>query len=453
LSAYMENLDLIWEETVAQLKDNLPPLHKRALESISPVKEENNVITLSISSKLMLDNIKKQQKTIENTISEKSGTEYKVEFIVDTEKKNSKPAAVKEEKKEVPTKSIKTSKNNTLNPKYTFDNFISGDNSILPYQAAKVIAQNPGITYNPCLIYGGVGLGKTHLLQAIGNYVDQHDPNKHVVYVTAEAFTNEFIASIANKTSAQFKQKYRGADVLLIDDIHFLMKKESTQEELFHTFNELFENNKQIVFTCDRPITELTDITDRLRTRFQRGFNVDLRPPLYEVRVAIARQKIKDLNLSIPNDTLDYICQSVNTNVRDLEGALITVSGVSKLIGKPATIEIAKEQLKNIIVNPVIKNKDFTLEDVFRATANYFNISLSEIKGSSRGKNVKNANKIAIYIAYEYGDFTQTDIGAYIDRDHTSVRYSYNIIASNIEVDESIKSAVTEIKNILENKK
>ncbi len=451
----MENLESIWDETVSQLKDNLPALHRRALDSIVPIKADGNVITLSISSKFMLDNIKEHKKTIENTISEKSGTEYTVEFVVDNERKTTASSGAKKDSKKdvkIASKSLKTSKNDTLNPKYTFDNFISGDNSILPYQAAKVIAQNPGVSYNPCLIYGGVGLGKTHLLQAIGNYVDQHEPNKHVLYVTAEAFTNEFIASIANKTSSQFKQKYRGADVLLIDDIHFLMKKESTQEELFHTFNELFEHNKQIVFTCDRPITELTDITDRLRTRFQRGFNVDLRPPLYEVRMAIARQKIKDLNLSIPNDTLDYICQSVNTNVRDLEGALITVSGVSKLIGKPATIEIAKEQLKNIIVNPVIKNKDYTIDDIFRATANYFNISLTEIKGSSRGKNVKNANKIAIYIAYEYGDFTQTDIGAYIDRDHTSIRYSYNIIASNIDVDDSIKTAVNEIKNTLDNR-
>ena len=453
----MENLESIWQETASQLKDTLPLTYKRALDNIIPLKEESGVIYLSVSSPFMRDTVKKQKEAIANTLSEKCGMEVAVEFVVDESRKaslsspsTSSPAVKKAEKQPEP---VRVSKNDTLNPKYTFENFISGDNSILPYQAAKIIAQNPGVSYNPCLIYGGVGLGKTHLLQAIGNYIDKNDPKKRVIYVTAESFTNEFISVIGKPDNNKFKQKYRNVDVLLIDDIHFLQKKESTQEELFHTFNELYQNNKQIVFTCDRPITELTDITERLRTRFTKGFNVDLRPPTYEVRVAIAKQKIKDLNLSIPNDTLNYICETVNTNVRDLEGALITVSGVAKLIGKPATIEIAKEQLKNIIVDPVIKNIDYSIDDIFRATANYFNISLSEIKGSSKGKSVKNAKKIAIYIAYEYGDFTQTDIGTYLSKDHTSIRYSYNVVASNIDVDDSIKTAVEDIKSKLENKK
>lgn len=437
------------------MEDILPSSAKMFLERLEIKDIKDNTVTISAPSEFIVTGIKEYKTVIENVLSEKIGENTKVKII--SEKNKEADSKSKEERKVASsskTKTVEKKKNATLNPKYTLDNFIQGDNSDIAYKAAKVIAMNPGTSnFNPCLIYGGVGLGKTHLLQAIGNYIYDKHPDMNVIYVTAESFTNEFIDSFGSKESNnKFKKMYRNADVLLIDDIHFLQKKASTQEELFHTFVDLHHNNKQIVFTCDRPITELTDITDRLRTRFSSGLNVDLRPPEYEVRLAIARQKNKEEKLNIPENVLDYICQSVRTNVRDLEGALITISGISKLIGSPATIEMAKEQLKNVIVEPVSINVDYSINDVFTAVANYFNVSLVDMRGASRSKNIKIPRQIAMFIAYKYGHFTQSDIGKYLNKDHTSVRYSVIQIESLLDTDDSIKKSVEAVNNTLSKK-
>ena len=451
----MEDLLELWKEAKEKMEDILPSSAKMFLERLEIKDIKDNTVTISAPSEFIVTGIKEYKTVIENVLSEKIGENTKVKII--SEKNKEADSKSKEERKVASsskTKTVEKKKNATLNPKYTLDNFIQGDNSDIAYKAAKVIAMNPGTSnFNPCLIYGGVGLGKTHLLQAIGNYIYDKHPDMNVIYVTAESFTNEFIDSFGSKESNnKFKKMYRNADVLLIDDIHFLQKKASTQEELFHTFVDLHHNNKQIVFTCDRPITELTDITDRLRTRFSSGLNVDLRPPEYEVRLAIARQKNKEEKLNIPENVLDYICQSVRTNVRDLEGALITISGISKLIGSPATIEMAKEQLKNVIVEPVSINVDYSINDVFTAVANYFNVSLVDMRGASRSKNIKIPRHIAMIIAYKYGHFTQSDIGKYLNKDHTSVRYSVIQIESLLDTDDSIKKSVEAVNNTLSKK-
>ena len=332
----MEDFEQLWNDIKQQLTDNLPSGAARLLSRMELRDIKDGKAELTAASKFVLDNIKEYRTVIENLLSEKTGENLSLSITVSGDTRT-KPSPTTDEKvsSKSDRKAQNTKKNPTLNTKYTLDNFIQGDNSDIAYKAAQVIAMNPGNNpFNPCLIYGGVGLGKTHLLQAIGNYIFERNPDMNIIYVTAESFTNEFISSFgSNEAKNKFKKTYRNADVLLIDDIHFLQKKESTQEELFHTFVELHHNNKQIVFTCDRPITELTDITDRLRTRFSSGLNVDLRPPEYEVRVAIAKQKNARENLGIPDNVLDYICQAVRTNVRDLEGALITISGIANLVG------------------------------------------------------------------------------------------------------------------------
>ena len=292
----MEVLDQLWNEVKEQLSDTLPTGASMLLSRVELKNIEEGVALITAQSKFVLDSIKDYKTVIENVLSVKMGENITVSIEVSSDTKISEvKSQSSKENTGVSPKKETSAKNPTLNPRYTLDNFIEGDNSDIAFRAAQVIAMNPGNNpFNPCLIYGGVGLGKTHLLQAIGNYIYSNHPDMNIIYVTAESFTNEFIASFGNKESNnKFKKTYRNADVLLIDDIHFLQKKESTQEELFHTFVELYHNNKQIVFTCDRPITELTDITDRLRTRFSSGLNVDLRPPKYEVRVAIAKQKNK----------------------------------------------------------------------------------------------------------------------------------------------------------------
>ena len=451
----MEDLEQLWNDIKQQLTDNLPSAAARLLSRMELRDIKDGKAELTAASKFVLDNIKEYRTVIENLLSEKTGENLSLSITVsgDTRTKPSSPTDEKVSSKS-DRKAQNTKKNPTLNTKYTLDNFIQGDNSDIAYKAAQVIAMNPGNNpFNPCLIYGGVGLGKTHLLQAIGNYIFERNPDMNIIYVTAESFTNEIISSFgSNEAKNKFKKTYRNADVLLIDDIHFLQKKESTQEELFHTFVELHHNNKQIVFTCDRPITELTDITDRLRTRFSSGLNVDLRPPEYEVRVAIAKQKNARENLGIPDNVLDYICQAVRTNVRDLEGALITISGIANLVGKKATIEMAKEQLKNMVVEQVTINANYSINDVFTATANYFNVSLVEMRGASRSKAIKIPRQIAMYIAYNYGHFTQSDIGKYLNKDHTSVRYSVQQVESMIEIDESTRKTVDSINRILNSK-
>ena len=450
----METINSIWQETIEQLIGTLPSSNKAFLADLVLNKVEGDTITLSCPSDFALRNINKHKDSIKNTFLEKLDKDYKIEFIVNSEQKKNASVTKAATKKTVEKKvseSVKVSKNTTLNKNYTLDNFICGENSNLAYQTAKIISMNPGTSWNPCLIYGGVGLGKTHLLQSIGNYIDNENPKKKIIYVTAESFTNEFIQSIASNSSKnQFKQKYRNVDVLLLDDIHFLQKKEQTQEELFHIFNELYENSKQIVFTCDRPITELTDITDRLRSRFTRGCNVDLAPPKYEVRMAIAKQKCKLLNLDIPDETLDFICQSVKTNVRDLEGALITVNAVSSIINQPASIELAKEHLKSIVVEPVMNLSTYSIEDAFTATANYFNVSLVDMKGKSRSKTVNVPRQIAIYVSYKYGKYTQSEIGKYLDKDHTTIGYTIGKVESTLDVDEVLKKSIQDIKDRLE---
>ena len=448
----MEVLDQLWNEVKEQLSDTLPTGASMLLSRVELKNIEEGVALITAQSKFVLDSIKDYKTVIENVLSVKMGENITVSIEVSSDTKISEvKSQSSKENTGVSPKKETSAKNHTLNPRYTLDNFIEGDNSDIAFRAAQVIAMNPGNNpFNPCLIYGGVGLGKTHLLQAIGNYIYSNHPDMNIIYVTAESFTNEFIASFGNKESNnKFKKTYRNADVLLIDDIHFLQKKESTQEELFHNFVELYHNNKQIVFTCDRPITEITDITDRLRKRSSRGLNEDLRPPKYEVRVAIAKQKNKEENLDIPDNVLDYICQAVRTNVRDLEGALITISGIARLVGTKATIEMAKEQLKNMVVEQVTINANYSINDVFTATANYFNVSLVDMKGASRSKNIRIPRQIAIYIAYNYGHFTQSDIGKYLNKDHTSVRYSVQQVESLIEIDESTRKTVDAINRII----
>ncbi len=445
-----------WIETYDNLMQSLPKGKRYWLEDISFVDSDDDSVTLSFPSKFRLDNFKtKCLSEVENTLSELNGKEIKINLVVEAKKDSNKDESdilegigrkggLKEKKKAV---------NDTLNPNYTFDNYVVGDNNHFAYNAAKVISSNPGTSINPCFIYGGVGLGKTHLIQAIGNYIFDHNPRMKVIYVTAESFTNELILSIGNGTAqTKLKSKYRTADVLLIDDIHFLQGKISTQEELFHTFNELTEKNKQVVFTCDRPLTELEGIPERLITRFRKGLTVDLQPPTYETRMAIAKKKCDAMNFEIKYDVLEYICQNIKTNIRDLEGALVTLSSLSKLLGKEITKEVAKEQIKNYIPQPLIKGNDASIDDIINETANYFNVNASDIKGKSRNKNISMARHISIYLSSNILRYSLTEIGTYFgNMDHTTVSYAINKVKGLLNADESIKEAVDIISSNISN--
>ncbi|MDR0707867.1 MAG: chromosomal replication initiator protein DnaA [Treponema sp.] len=324
---------------------------------------------------------------------------------------------------------------------YNFDAYVIGDNNSFAANAALAIAKNPGVTYNPFFLYGGVGLGKTHLLQAIGNYVYAHTPDTKIVYINTEAFLNEYVDALKEKTMSSFKKKYRYVDVLLMDDIHFVQEKEGLQEELFHTFNALYESNKQIVFTCDRPAAELKKISDRLRSRFERGLNIDLQPPNYETRYAILKKKAESKNVPIPDEVLALISKNVSSNVRDLEAALTTLIAYADLVGKTITVETARQQLKDVFAAP--KQTNMSIDIIQRVVSEHFKITPNDLKGKKKSQNVVFPRQLAIYISREITEFSTTEIGqAFGGRDHTTAMHSCNKIKERIQADPTLDSTI-----------
>lgn len=329
-----------------------------------------------------------------------------------------------------------------LLPNYTFETFIPGSNSDYAYNAAIAAAKNPGKVYNPILLYGGVGLGKTHLMESIGNYIYQEKGDSYkICYAPAETFTNEFTSSIVNKTTDKFKSKYRNLDVLLLDDIHFLQGKIQTQEELFHTFNALHDNNSQMVFTCDRPVTELKEMTDRLRSRFSNGLVVDLQPPDFETRHAILLKKLELMGKTIPDDVVAYIAKNVVTNVRDLESALTKMIGYSELINKNLTIEIAQQQLRDTFSSPL--SGTITVDTIQKVIADFYKISISDIKSKKRDKKFVFPRQLALYISRELTEYSFSELGnEFGGRDHTTAMHSYEKIENMLKTDSSLNSTI-----------
>jgi len=429
------------------------------LNRISYAGSDDHKLILAVPSLFIRDYVSTQYKqTITSLLHELTGEPVAVEFTV--KKVPASPDSKEEEKtqphreamvKSAPMpKAQKRPKDPNINNSYQFDTFVVGDNSAFAYNVCMAIAKNPGVSYNPCLIYGGVGLGKTHLIQSIGNFIQESTPELQVVYVTAEMFTNEFIQSIGEEKTPQFRNKYRKADVLLIDDIHFLQKKASTQEEMFHVFNNLFEANKQLVFTCDRPINELQDIADRLKNRFTRGINVDLQPPDFETRLAILRRKCEGKSSYISSEVLEYIGKNVNTNVRDLEASLTKLIAYSNLLNKEITLDIAREQLKSTY--SMSKDQSMSIDSIIRVVADYFNISPYDIKGKKRTKSVVFPRQIAMYISRTITDFSTTEIGyEFGGRDHTTVMHSVQrvegMIQSDVAVSNSIQNLIRQAQN------
>lgn len=466
----------LWERIRKQLDSSLPTKKKVWFKKAFLLSISDDEIKLGVNSKFCLQGLERNGiEEIVNTASELAGHPVKITLQVadmpEPEKIESKkdvitdqpgeaPSKVpssrkkaeikKDEAKEfdIPVKEKKIDYETGLNPIYNFDNFVVGENNNFAYNAAKVISRNPGISYNPCLIYGGVGLGKTHLLQAIGNYIVRDNPKMKVAYITAETFTNELINSIVKKNaSTTFKMRYRNVDVLLIDDIHFLQGKDASQEELFHTFNALTDKNKQIVFTCDRPISELRGIEDRIRTRFTKGLNVDLQPPMYEMRMAIVKRKCEELGYNIPTEYQELICQNIRTNVRDLEGALLTLDSFRRLVGGELTREKVLDHIKNFIPAQALKESEIGIEQIIEATARFYNINAADIKSRSRNKNISRPRHIAIYITSEMTSRSLSEIGQALSiKDHTSVKYAIDKISDAIKSDEDLNNEIESIK-------
>ena len=337
-----------------------------------------------------------------------------------------------------------------LNPKYTFSTFIVGGGNQMAHAAALAAAEDPGGVYNPLFIYGGVGLGKTHLMQAIGHQMIKIDPAAKVKYVTSETFANDFIYSIQNKSQKDFRREYRSVDLLLIDDIQFFAEKEGTQEEFFHTFNELYENGKQIVMTSDRLPTDIPKLQQRLVSRFTQGLSADITAPDLETRIAILRNKAKAEHLEIPNDTLSYIAAQIDTNVRELEGALIRVQAFSTTKNTDITKSVAADALKAFKLSN--DKKGLSVAKIQNKVAKYYHISIQDLKGKKRVKAIVVPRQIAMYLSRELTDRSLPQIGMeFGGKDHTTVMHSCDKISELVIKDEDLKHSVNELRDELRN--
>ncbi len=336
----------------------------------------------------------------------------------------------------------------TILDDYTFDNFIEGSSNKFAKAACYAVAKDP-CYYNPLFIYGHSGLGKTHLLYAVMNYMKKNHPGLKIVYKKSETFINELIEAIANHQTAPFKEKYRTADVLLIDDIQFIAGKESTQEEFFHTFSALYESEKQIILTSDRPPMEIKPLTDRLRTRFEGGLLADVQPPSFELRTAIIRKKSEDMGLSIPNSLIDYMAERLNNNIRQIEGVLKKLYAVFSLTGT----EVTKEAIDQIIsiVDPGNIPNDTKVERILSAVSKKYGVSVEDIKSKKKTDSVANARHTSIYIIRQLTDLSLKEIGKIFGRDHSTIISSINKIEINIKTirnyESDIDKLIKEIKN------
>ncbi|MGG7059256.1 chromosomal replication initiator protein DnaA [Clostridium nigeriense] len=441
------DLKSLWEKTLNIIKGEMSEVSFNTwIKSCEPISISSNTIKISVPNSFTQDILEKRYKDlVVNSIEAACSKLYGVDFIVasdiqevdEKEEKNTKL----DDKSSV---TVNDEMSSTLNPKYTFDSFVIGNSNRFAHAASLAVAEAPAKAYNPLFIYGGVGLGKTHLMHAIGHYALQNNSNAKVVYVSSEKFTNELINAIKDDKNEEFRNKYRSVDILLIDDIQFIAGKERTQEEFFHTFNELHDANKQIILSSDRPPKEIPTLEDRLRSRFEWGLIADIQPPDFETRMAILKKKADVEKLNVANEVMVYIATKIKSNIRELEGALIRIVAYSSLTNRPITVELASEALKDIISNK--QNKNVTIDVIQDVVAAYFNLRVEDLKSQRRTRNVAYPRQIAMYLSRKLTDMSLPKIGEeFGGRDHTTVIHAYEKISDTLNTDESLQHTVNDI--------
>ncbi len=447
-NASVWDYEVFWTEAVAHLRSEITEQEYQTwFSGMSYAGADDSHVRLYVPSSFYRDQVNQRYRSqLEESLFELSGQHLRVTFELRRTNGAVTPLPIEAESLPPPTTTsvirMERPRHAQLNPEYRFSRFVEGDGNSFALNAAVAIAKNPGRAYNPCLIYGGVGLGKTHLLQAIGNDVYQEYRDLKVVYVTVETFTNEFIQSIKDKTGHRFKNRYRSADVLLIDDVQFLQGKTETQQELFHTFNALYDGNKQMLFSSDRPVSELKSLPDRLINRFERGLNVDLQPPNYETRIAILTQKIDENRVSVPTDVIELICQNIQSNVRDLEKALTKLSAYSNLVNRTITLEIAARELREFFSTPT----NVSLDTIQRVTAEYFGLSQNDLKGKKRTRTIAFPRQVAMFIARDITELSTTEIGLeFGGRDHTTVMHGCQRVAERKRADPTLDPIISHL--------
>ena len=436
-----EQLSHIWESCLSQLKATIPSVHYNSFISALTLKDfKDDVVYFTVPDPFFLTIIeKKYHDVIRNTLIEVTKRYLTVQFF---------DASKYEEQKEEQEKAEEGSFETHLNKQFTFDSFIIGNNNRMACAAALAIADSPGTAYNPFFIYGQSGLGKTHLMHAIGNQILANDPTKKILYVSSETFTTEFVDAITHKKNDEFRNKYRNIDVLLIDDIQFLSKMERTQEEFFYTFNALYESKRQIVISCDTPLNKLEVLEDRLRTRFACGLIADVQAPDYETKVAILNQKASEKDLEVDNEILDYIASYTGENIRELEGVINHLS-LALHQGREITMNLAKEALKHIAVNDL---HEITAGVIIDDVSRFFNISVDDLMSKKRTKELVFPRQIAMYLCRTLTEMSYPDIGkAFNGKDHTTVMHACEQISKQVEINPDLQRTMDEIKRNIKN--
>lgn len=435
----------LWEKTLNTLKGELTEVSFNTwIKSIEPISLEDSNLRLGVPNNFTKDILENRYKDlIINSVKSVSNKTYNIDFFIISEEAIEKDASKKQEEQK-PTLVVNDEMSAILNPKYTFDSFVIGNSNRFAHAASLAVAESPAKAYNPLFIYGGVGLGKTHLMHAIGHYIQNVNSKSKVVYVSSEKFTNELINSIKDDKNVEFRNKYRNVDVLLIDDIQFIAGKERTQEEFFHTFNALYEANKQIILSSDRPPKEIPTLEDRLRSRFEWGLIADIQAPDFETRIAILKKKADVENLNIPNDVMVYIATQIKSNIRELEGALIRIVAYSSLTNREINVDLAAEALKDIISSR--NTRQITIELIQDIVSSYYSLKIEDFKSSRRTRNVAFPRQIAMYLCRKLTDTSLPKIGEeFGGRDHTTVIHAYEKISQSLKKDENLQNTVTEL--------
>ena len=404
-----------------------------------PYKVEGNMLTVSVEKEnLVLDAnwfSKKFRMPLIISIAEVLETEFDVRFIIPD------GTETDSDMEEEESKADSSAVNTHLNPRYTFDTFVVGKNNDIAHATALAVAEDPGTYGNPLFIYGGAGLGKTHLLHSIAHYVLSKHPDYRIIYVTSEEFTNELVRSIQHKQGESFKNKYRNIDMLLIDDIQFIVNKESTQEEFFHTFTTLYESKKQIVISSDKPPKDINGLEDRLITRFKAGLTVDIQPPNYETRMAILKKRAELDNIKVDDESLNYIATNIKSSIRELEGALKQIYNFSRLRKQTINFNLTKEALENII-SPEEK-RPVTCELIIETVAEHFNISPDDIKSTKRNKEIAYPRQICMYLCRKMtADSLQAVGNSLGKKDHTTIIHGEKKISDDLKKDENLQNTI-----------
>lgn len=451
----------LWDKTLAQLKSEVSDqVYASWLVPIMPLSFSGNKLKLGVPNEFFKEWLEERYIGLFlSHLNKIAGEKVELEFSV-VPVAEEKPAAKSTEQKEKENaqkgwfRSVFPKQNEDIfseekliNPKYTFDNFVVGAGNRIAHAASLAIAESPAKEYNPFFIYGGVGLGKTHLMHAIGNELLKKSPKTKILYISSEEFTNQLISAIQKRTTAKFRQRYRHLDVLLIDDIHFIAGKDSTQEEFFHTFNSLYDANKQIVMSSDRPPREIPTLEERLVSRFKWGLITDIQMPDFETRVAILKKKSEQEIIHLPDDLFFFLAEKIKTNIRELEGALIRVVAYAKLMNKDVSVDLAKDVLKGMIIEG---EKKVGIDLIQKKVSQYFDIALQDMKAKKRTKQVVYPRQIAMYLSRDLTDLSLPEIGRFFGgRDHTTVLHACVKIENELKTDEKVRWVLDKLLSVI----